>query len=92
MVVSMEAMPGKREEMIAESAKRAQIVREEPGCVEFSFFQDIENPERFVLLEKWADQDALKAHGERLRARLAPPVALRQTLGMERYEYDAEGE
>ncbi len=91
LVVDMTALPGKRAEMIAQSAERAQAVRNEPGCVQFSFFQDIENPDSFVLLEKWADVAALEAHWARLRDRPAQAAPLREMLGMERYEYDDEG-
>ena len=91
LVVSLEALPGKLELLLAQSAERAKEVREQPGCIEFSFFQDIENPDRLVLLEKWADQEALETHWEGLRARPAQPVALRQMLGMETYSYDDEG-
>ncbi len=92
LVVAMRALPEKREQMMAQSAARAKEVREEEGCVQFSFFQDIEDPDSFMLLEKWASQDALEAHWERLRARSAaePREPLREMLGMERYEYEEE--
>ena len=89
LVVAMRALSEKREQMMAQSAARAKEVREESGCVQFSFFQDIEDPDSFMLLEKWASQEALEAHWERLRA-AAPREPLREMLGMERYEYDDE--
>lgn len=91
LVVSLEALPGKREQLLAQSAERAREVREQPGCIEFSFYQDIENPDRLMLLEKWADEDALQTHWMGLRARPVQPEAPRQMLGMEMYRYDEEG-
>ena len=91
LVVAMEALPGKRDEMIAQSVERAKEVRQEAGCVQFAYFQDVENPDSLMLLEKWADIDALEAHWARLRARPTQPAPLRTMLEMERYEYDAEG-
>ena len=51
LIVTLEAFPGKREEMLAAYAKRCPSVRAEPGCIEFRMSQDIENPDRFVLIE-----------------------------------------
>jgi quinol monooxygenase YgiN len=36
--------------------------RNEPGCIEFAFFQAISDPTSFVLLEQFADQIALDTH------------------------------
>jgi quinol monooxygenase YgiN len=92
LAVFLEALPGKREEMVAAYAKRCPRVRQEPGCLEFELYQNIENPDRFTLLERWVDADALAAHG----ARPADPEAedvqtLRRHLGGERYEVEATG-
>lgn len=36
----------------------------EPGCLEYEVFRSVENPERFVSLEKYADSEAFAAHRE----------------------------
>jgi quinol monooxygenase YgiN len=36
--------------------------RAEPGCLLHSVHQDVENPDRLVFLEHWADRAALDAH------------------------------
>ena len=88
-MVFLEVFPGKRDEMLAAYAKRSVAIRAEPGCLEFRTLQDIENPDRFVLIEGWADQEAFSAH-----TALAPdPDAvdvqtLRKVVGGERYEYE----
>ena len=65
LVVLIEAAPGKREEFITSFASLCRDVREEPGCQQFETYQDIENQDRFVMLERWADQEKFAIHGER---------------------------
>ncbi len=36
----------------------------EPGCVSYALHRDLEDPARFVIVEKWRDADALSEHGE----------------------------
>ena len=36
--------------------------RLEPGCLLHSVHQDVEDPNRFVFIEHWADRAALDAH------------------------------
>lgn len=36
--------------------------RAEPGCLLHSVHRDVEDPNRLVFLEHWADLDALRAH------------------------------
>ena len=52
-------------------------------------FQDIEHPDRFVLLERWMSSRALTAHGKLLRGRGLELTSLRQTVGVERWEDEA---
>jgi quinol monooxygenase YgiN len=34
----------------------------EPGCLEYSVHVDLDDPDRYVLYERWADQAALDRH------------------------------
>ena len=36
--------------------------RGEPGCVSHEVSRDVQQPERFVFLERWQDMAALQAH------------------------------
>ena len=38
--------------------------REETGCIEYAFAEDITEPGRIRVFEIWTDEDALAAHGE----------------------------
>ena len=68
-VVAIRALPGKREEMIKAYASLCSSVREEPGCQQFETYQNIEAPDRFVVLERWADQESLTTHVQRMQDR-----------------------
>ena len=40
-----------------------RITREsEPGCIDYAFAQDLAEPERLHVVERWADEAALNAH------------------------------
>jgi quinol monooxygenase YgiN len=36
--------------------------RQEPGCISYRFYQDIEDPNAFSFVELWQDYDALDGH------------------------------
>ena len=36
--------------------------RAEPGCIEYSFYQDTGDPTKIVAIETWKDMDAINAH------------------------------
>ncbi len=63
LVVKVEAAPGKREELRMSFASLCAEVREEPGCNQFEAYQNIDDPDRFILLERWADQETFTVHG-----------------------------
>ena len=42
--------------------KNAEASRAEPGCLEFSVYQDIADPRRFLLYERYTDEEAFQAH------------------------------
>lgn len=46
----------------AEAVAHCRRSRAEPGCVAHAVHADIENPDRLVFVEKWADAAALMAH------------------------------
>lgn len=87
--VSMSALPGKGSELAKLRAPRAAEVREEPGCEQFDLFQNTEDPDKLLLVERWADEASLADHAERNRQR--PQVGGELRAGpsvMERYTAD----
>jgi quinol monooxygenase YgiN len=59
---SVQARPESRAEVLRLSLEHVSRSREEPGCLLHSVHEDVENPNRFVFLEYWADRAALDAH------------------------------
>lgn len=70
VVAVITAKPGQREEILAAARDNLAAVRAEDGCIEygpvvdaeFGSFQTPLGPDTFVVIEKWQDADALKAH------------------------------
>ena len=88
LVVSIAAAPGKGSELAQAYKARCADAMSEPGCEQFEVFQSVLEPDRLVLLERWADQAALDAHARLNGTR--PPLRpdLRAGSGeREDYEY-----
>ena len=91
LVVSLEALPGNRDAVLAAYRIRCPSVKEQPGCLEFEMFQSIENPDQFVLVEGWTDDQALAVHVALPPKPGVDPQSLRRQTRAERYEYEASG-
>lgn len=85
LIVSMTAAPGKREALAAAFGALCPLVQQEPGCLQYEFFQSRENPDNFVLVEKWDTDDNLRAHSDAMRARNLNMGDLRTAFALERY-------
>jgi quinol monooxygenase YgiN len=66
------AKPGMRETILTAFRANMPAVHAEQGCIEYQPVIDVENfgaiqtplgPDSFVVVEKWATADDLKAHG-----------------------------
>ena len=91
LIVSIPALPGKGTELAKARAPRAAEVRQEPGCLQFDLFQHTEDPDKLLLLEKWADAESLAVHSALNQQR--PQVGTELRAGpsvLERYEMTAE--
>ena len=70
VVAVITAKPGQRETILKEARANLAAVRAENGCIEYgpvvdvgdSAFQTQLGPDAFMVIEKWSDMDALKAH------------------------------
>ena len=57
------AKPGMEAEFQKQMTAQAQrCLANEPGCLQFDVVQDAKEPTRFVMLEVYKDDDAIKAH------------------------------
>jgi quinol monooxygenase YgiN len=59
---SVKSDPGALPEVLRLSLEHVHRSRREPGCLLHSVHRDVEDPNRVVFLEHWADRDALKQH------------------------------
>ena len=89
LVVTITAAPGKGSELAQTYKGRCADVMKEPGCQQFEVFQSAVNPDRLVLLETWADQNALDVHAKLNSTR--PPLRPELRVGAgerEDYQYN----
>jgi quinol monooxygenase YgiN len=59
---SVQARPDALDEVLRLSLEHVRRSRLEPGCLLHSVHQDVEDANRVVFVEHWADRDALRAH------------------------------
>ena len=64
LVITFTASPGKGGELAQAMEARCAEVQKEPGCEQFEAYQSVADPDKIVLLERWADQEALDAHAK----------------------------
>ncbi len=70
VVAVITAKPGQREKILEAARDNLAAVRAEKGCIEygpvvdaeFGAFQTPVGPDTFMVIAKWQDADALKAH------------------------------
>ena len=88
LMVTINALPGKGNELAAVFRQRCTDVMTEPGCEQFEVFQSVLNPDALTLLELWTDAAALAVHAEVNKTRAPLPAGLRAPGGSrEDYEY-----
>jgi quinol monooxygenase YgiN len=85
LVVTITAAPGRGNEFAQAFKARCEESRQEPGCQQFEVFQSVHDPDRFALLELWADQNALDVHAKLNTTK--PPVRPELRKGSEREDY-----
>ena len=62
MNIFIEANKGMGGELAESYAKRCPAIREEPGCIQFGFYQSVDRPDFFILHEEWEDEESLDTH------------------------------
>ena len=86
LVISINAAPGKGNELLKAMQARCELSRKDAGCLQFEVFQSADNPDRLSLLELWESQAALDAHAKLQAQRPPLPEGLRLGAG-EREDY-----
>lgn len=62
VVALLRTQPGKGGEQVAAFEALAPVVRAEEGCIHYDLHEVAGDPDRFVVLERWASAEALAAH------------------------------
>lgn len=62
VVVLIEVIPDKREDQINAFKDIRPLVLAEEGCLQYELKADNDNQNRFVMIERWASEEALEAH------------------------------
>ena len=62
LIVHYQAKPGMGDEVAALLARHTAATRAEPGNLDFVALRGTEDPDAFVLYERYADSDAFEAH------------------------------
>jgi quinol monooxygenase YgiN len=86
LVITINAEPGKGNELTQAMKERCADSAKDAGCLQFEVFQSALDPDRLVLLELWEDQAALDAHAKINQTRAPLRRGLRQGGG-EREDY-----
>ena len=53
---------GQEDTVVRLMRSNAEASRNEPDCLEFSVYQQVDDPRRILLYERYADEDAFQAH------------------------------
>ncbi len=62
LIVHYQARPGMGDEVAALLARHTAATRAEPGNLDFVALRGTEDPDSFVLYERYSSADAFKAH------------------------------
>jgi len=62
VVVTIDAVSGKEEDLILALNGNAENSREEPSCLKWEWSQHVDDPSRFAIYEVYTDRDAFLAH------------------------------
>ena len=63
VVATITAHPGQRHAVIDALRTAVTAVRLEPGCEQYVLHEDIDQPNRLIMIERWSSAAALDAHG-----------------------------
>ncbi len=59
---TVQGRPDSIDELIAASLEHVHRSRAEPGCISHAVHRDVEDENRLVFFEQWADLDAVRTH------------------------------
>jgi quinol monooxygenase YgiN len=73
-VVTIQVAPGRADDFAGAFKLLQGIAQQEEGCEQYELFQSLDDPDKVVLLERWASQTLLDRHMEAERTRNASAI------------------
>ncbi len=68
-VVTITVTAGKAREFVDAFAAVRSLAQQDEGCEQYELFQSLDDPDKIVLMERWASEDLLARHMEAERTR-----------------------
>lgn len=68
-VVTIQVAPGRADDSASAFKALQAIAQQQEGCEQYELFQSLDEPEKVVLVERWASQELLDIHMEAERTR-----------------------
>jgi quinol monooxygenase YgiN len=59
---SIDVDPAQRDTFVAAAQAVQSATRDEAGCEHYAFAADLDDPGKFHVTERWADDDAMNTH------------------------------
>jgi quinol monooxygenase YgiN len=87
LIVHYQALPGKGNEVAGLLAQHTAATRAEPGCRDFVALRGTEDPDSFVLYERYDGDEAFKAHQASPHFAGIAVARIRPLLAERRLEY-----
>jgi quinol monooxygenase YgiN len=63
-VIAIQVAAGKEADFVNAFKALQAVVQQEEGCEQYELFQNVEAPDRMVMLERWTSQELLEKHME----------------------------
>ncbi len=87
ITATIEVAAGSEEQAKANFALAQEATKTERGCIDYRFFQSVDQPTVFRVYEEWEDKDCLREHGQHPnmaahRERMAPLGVTNRKLKM----------
>jgi quinol monooxygenase YgiN len=73
-VITIQVAPGKAAEFATAFKVVQETALQEEGCEQYELFKSVDDPDKLVLLERWASQELLDKHMEAERTRNSAPI------------------
>ncbi len=70
-VVTIQVAAGKAASFTSAFKALQAVAQQEEGCEQYELFQSLDDPDKMVMLERWASQELLDNHMEAERTRHA---------------------